>query len=62
MDELTVRVERRPDAASSAAAGAGRTLVATVKSRIGVTVAVDVVEPDGIERSQGKMRRIIDER
>jgi phenylacetate-CoA ligase len=27
-----------------------------------VTVDVEVVEPDGIERSLGKMRRIVDER
>jgi phenylacetate-CoA ligase len=33
-----------------------------VKATIGVTVDVDVVDPDGIERSVGKMRRIVDER
>ncbi|GMA86510.1 hypothetical protein GCM10025868_17600 [Angustibacter aerolatus] len=33
-----------------------------VKSSIGVTVAVDVVAPDGVERSLGKMRRIVDHR
>ena len=33
-----------------------------MKSRIGVSITVHVTEPDGIERSQGKMRRIIDER
>ena len=33
-----------------------------VKSTIGVSVDVDVLEPDEIERSLGKMRRIIDER
>jgi phenylacetate-CoA ligase len=27
-----------------------------------VSVAVDVVSPDGIERSVGKMRRVIDQR
>jgi phenylacetate-CoA ligase len=27
-----------------------------------VTVAVDVIEPDGVERSMGKMRRIVDQR
>jgi phenylacetate-CoA ligase len=36
--------------------------VGQVKASIGVTVAVEVVEPDGIERSVGKMRRIVDER
>jgi len=62
LDELTVRVERRPDATRADAVAAGDALVAMVKNRIGVTVAVDVREPDGIERSVGKMRRIVDER
>ena len=62
LDELTVRVERRPGADGDVAASAGTALQALVKNRIGVTVAVHVTEPDGIERSQGKMRRIVDER
>jgi len=62
LDELTVRVERRPGATREDADAAGRQLIAMVKNRIGVTVAVDVREPDGIERSVGKMRRIVDER
>jgi phenylacetate-coenzyme A ligase PaaK-like adenylate-forming protein len=32
------------------------------KHQIGVMVAVDVVAPGGIERSVGKMRRIVDDR
>jgi phenylacetate-CoA ligase len=62
LDSMTVRVERRPDASTQAAAQAGRRLVDRVKETIGVTVDVEVVEPDGIERSVGKMRRIVDER
>ena len=62
LDALTVRVERRPDAERAAADEAGRTLQLLVKSTIGVSVDVDVLEPDEIERSLGKMRRIIDER
>ena len=31
-----------------------------MKNTIGVTVAVEVLDPDGVERSMGKMRRIID--
>ena len=61
LDALTVRVERRPDA-ERAADEAGRTLQMLVKSTIGVSVDVDVLEPDEIERSLGKMRRIIDRR
>ena len=33
-----------------------------VKSTIGVSVGVDVVAPEGVERSMGKMRRIVDRR
>ena len=33
-----------------------------VKTDIGVTVAVDVLDHGGIERSAGKMRRIVDDR
>jgi phenylacetate-CoA ligase len=62
MDQLTVRVEQRPGVTSDVAATAGPALRALVKNRIGVTVAVHVTEPDGIERSQGKMRRIVDDR
>jgi phenylacetate-CoA ligase len=62
MDELTVRVERRPDADVAAAAAAGDTLASLVKHRIGVTVTVAVDEPEGIERSMGKARRVVDNR
>jgi phenylacetate-CoA ligase len=62
LDELTVRVERRPDAAVRDATAAGRALRMSIKNAIGVSVEVEVVEPDGVERSVGKMRRIVDER
>jgi phenylacetate-CoA ligase len=62
LDALTVRVERRAEAAPDTAAQAGAELVRLVKSTIGVSVHVEVVEPDGVERSMGKMRRIVDER
>ena len=41
------------------ASGPGAELV---KNTIGGTVTVDVLEPDGVERSIGKMRRIVDRR
>jgi phenylacetate-CoA ligase len=62
MDRLTVRVEHRVDADPVVAGEAGADLAGLVKHRIGVTVAVDVVAPGGIERSVGKMRRIVDDR
>ena len=62
MDDLTVRVERRADASAADGAAAGQQLAELVKALVGVTAGVEVVDPDRIERSQGKMRRIVDER
>ncbi len=62
LDELTVRVERRPDATPADAAAGGDQLKTLVKNMIGVSVRVDVLDHDGVERSLGKMRRIIDQR
>jgi phenylacetate-CoA ligase len=62
LDGLTVLVERRPDATTEQATEAGESLERLVKGSIGVTVQVDVVDPESIERSVGKMRRIVDRR
>jgi phenylacetate-CoA ligase len=62
LDELTVRVERRPSVGAAAAASAGAALATMVKNTIGLSVAVEVLDPDGIERSLGKARRVIDQR
>ena len=62
LDEMTVRVERRGGVAADLAEDAARHLAHLVKSTIGVTVEVEVLAPSGIERSVGKMRRIVDER
>jgi phenylacetate-CoA ligase len=62
LDHLTVRVEARHDAAAPERARAAAALVSDVKDGVGVTVSVEVVEPETLERSMGKMRRIVDER
>jgi phenylacetate-CoA ligase len=62
LDTLTVRVENRPDATPDQRSDAARTLAELVKNRVGVTVAVDVVEPNSLERSEGKAKRLIDRR
>ncbi|MEU3767116.1 phenylacetate--CoA ligase PaaK [Amycolatopsis keratiniphila] len=62
MDHLTVRVEARPDATSEQRAEAAARLIAGVKDGVGVSVGVEVVDPDTLERSLGKMRRVLDER
>jgi phenylacetate-CoA ligase len=63
MDEMTVRVEARdPQTNAEERARLGGELAGHVKHTIGVTVAVDVVEPDVLARSSGKLNRILDER
>jgi phenylacetate-CoA ligase len=61
LDELTVRVEARPDAASTGERlRSEEQLAALIKENIGVAAAVDVLEPDLIERSAGKAQRVLD--
>jgi len=62
MDQLAVHVERRPGTPEAGSAEAGATLCARVKNTIGVTITAVVLAPESIERSVGKMRRIIDHR
>jgi phenylacetate-CoA ligase len=63
MDEMTVRVEARdPQTNAEERARLGGELAGHVKHTIGVTVAVDVVEPNVLVRSSGKLNRILDER
>ena len=61
MDELTVRVEARNRTASvEDRARTARQLGQLIKETVGVTVHVDVVEPEALERSVGKAKRVID--
>jgi phenylacetate-CoA ligase len=62
MDALVVRVERRPGVDVAAATRAGQELGRLVKDTVGVSIEVEVIEPNGVERSMGKMRRIVDQR
>jgi len=62
LDTLTVRVEARPDCTSQRRADAARELMHAVKGRVGVTAGVEVVEPGTLERSSGKLQRVVDRR
>jgi phenylacetate-CoA ligase len=62
LDQLTVLVEARPGAGPEQRAAAAAQLAHGVKEGVGVTVGVEVLEPESVERSAGKMRRVIDER
>ncbi|MBK1789060.1 phenylacetate--CoA ligase PaaK [Prauserella cavernicola] len=61
-DELTVVVEAQADTAADRRAGAATEIAARIKDGVGVTVGVDVVDPETLERSVGKLRRVIDQR
>ncbi|MEV5652946.1 phenylacetate--CoA ligase, partial [Nocardia sp. NPDC052254] len=62
LDRLTVRVECRADASSDDRASAAVVLKQQIKQRIGVSVVVDVLGPDSMDRSVGKARRLVDNR
>ncbi len=62
MDHLTVRVEARPDCPPERRGPASAELVGAVKDNVGVSVDCEVVDPETLERSQGKLQRLIDSR
>lgn len=62
LDTLTVRVESRSAVTPNQRYDAGRTLTKQIKNRVGVSVVVDVIEPNAIERTEGKAKRLIDNR
>ncbi|MFI1728273.1 phenylacetate--CoA ligase PaaK [Streptomyces acidicola] len=60
LDALTVRAEARAGATPELRDEAARVIAAAVKDGIGVSVAVEIVEPESLERSVGKIKRILD--
>jgi phenylacetate-CoA ligase len=62
MDRLAVLVEARADTPAQRRTSAAAEIAAQVKNGVGVTVDVEVLDPDTLERSVGKLRRVIDER
>jgi phenylacetate-CoA ligase len=61
-DQLNVLVEAEPAAPRGRRESAAAVIAARVKDGVGINVAVEVVDPDTLERSMGKMRRVIDQR
>ncbi|MFI0986116.1 phenylacetate--CoA ligase PaaK [Streptomyces exfoliatus] len=60
LDALTVRAEARAGATAEERSEAARTIATAVKDGIGVSVGVEVVDPETLERSVGKIKRIVD--
>jgi phenylacetate-CoA ligase len=62
LDRLTVHSEPAPGVSAETADAATRRLTDRIKNSITVTVTVEVKPAGSIERSSGKMRRVIDQR
>ncbi|WP_175957723.1 phenylacetate--CoA ligase PaaK [Burkholderia sp. BCC0405] len=64
LDVLTLNVEPCPETAPDTAAihSAKQALAYDIKSLIGVTAVINVLPVNGIERSVGKARRVVDKR
>ncbi|SDK18297.1 phenylacetate--CoA ligase PaaK [Streptomyces indicus] len=62
LDALTVRAEARADATGDERTAAAHAIAQAVKDGVGVSVRVEIVDPETLERSVGKIRRIVDER
>jgi phenylacetate-CoA ligase len=62
LDELEVRVEARSALSDVDAVGLAAQLAERAKQAVGVNITVTVLAPDSVERSVGKMKRIVDHR
>jgi phenylacetate-CoA ligase len=60
MDHMTVRVEARPTATPEERDTAAAQIAKGVKDGVGVTVGVEIIDPETLMRSTGKIRRIAD--
>ncbi|QRI62166.1 phenylacetate--CoA ligase [Shinella sp. PSBB067] len=63
MDNMTVHVECTPESADEGArAGSAKELGHHIKSVVGVSTKIQVHEPGGVIRSEGKAKRVVDNR
>ena len=62
LDALGVRVEARHDTPLDRRSDAAREVVRAIKDTVGVSVTCEVVDPDTLERSVGKLQRLKDRR
>ena len=62
MDALAVRVEARPETTPDRRTSAAAEVVTAIKDTIGVSVRCEIVDPETLERSVGKLQRLKDRR
>ncbi|MFE1434585.1 phenylacetate--CoA ligase PaaK [Streptomyces griseoaurantiacus] len=60
LDHMAVRVEARPGATAEQREAAAGALARGIKDGVGLTAEVSVVDPETLERSVGKIRRVQD--
>ncbi|WP_424215185.1 AMP-binding protein [Streptomyces sp. BI20] len=60
LDLLLIRAEARPGATGADRERAARAVARAVKEGIGTTASVEIVDPETLERSVGKIRRVVD--
>jgi phenylacetate-CoA ligase len=62
MDQLTVQVEARAETSAQRRIDAAGELAGAVKDGVGVSIEVSVLDPDTLQRSVGKLQRVLDRR
>ncbi len=63
MDAMRVHVEATPNAADEASReNAAQKLAKTIKDTVGISTEIAVAEPGGVARSEGKAKRVVDNR
>jgi phenylacetate-CoA ligase len=62
MDEMTIHIEPRENTTAEERSAAALALKSQIKIHVGSSCTIDVVEPGSLERSNGKLRRIYDNR
>jgi phenylacetate-CoA ligase len=63
MDNMVVHVEAATQAADTAArAASAKELAHHIKSVVGISTKIEVHDPNGIQRSEGKAKRVVDNR
>ncbi|SEM67336.1 phenylacetate--CoA ligase PaaK [Streptacidiphilus jiangxiensis] len=60
LDRMAVEVEARPNATPAEREAAASAITRGVKDGVGISVEVSVVDPETLERSVGKIRRVVD--
>jgi phenylacetate-CoA ligase len=62
MDEVTIRVEGRSESGEGDRSASGQELASRIKTNVGISTRIEIVDPNTLARSQGKAQRVIDNR